>query len=83
MKKAKIALSAIAAFSVVGSALAFKAVKRSSIVYFTTTAYNFTATKTLTHAITTVADTEAGSYKYYTLVDNTKATRGSYVTTGD
>lgn len=71
MKKAKFALSAIAVLAVVGSALAFKAVKRSVVIYYTTNAFNATATKTLTHAITT---NEVGvPSKYYTFVDNQTA----------
>lgn len=72
MKKAKIALTAVTMMTVMGTALAFKAVKRTVIIYFTTTSYNATATQTLTKAATTAAG--FGSYRYYTLADNAKAT---------
>lgn len=71
MRKAKITLIGIAFFSVLGTLLAFKAAKRVLIVYFTTTVYNATATKTFTNASTTFQG--VGIYRFYTLIDNGKA----------
>lgn len=82
MKRAKIALSAVTMLTVMGTALAFKAVKRSVFTYFTTTVYNATATKTLTAAIT-VSPAPSAAYRYYTLIDGSKATLHSYVSTNN
>lgn len=70
MRKAKITLIGIAIFSVLGVLLAFKAAKRLVIIYYTTTVYNATATKTFTNAGTTVQG--VGVYRFYTLIDNGK-----------
>lgn len=68
MKKARIILSAITLLSLGSISLALNAVKRSSLVYYTTTIKNAICTKTLTHA-TTTADPSV-PIKYYTFVDN-------------
>lgn len=81
MKKAKIALTAIAVLGTLGSALAFKAIKRSINVYFTTAVSNATATATVTHAITVVATSTLGTFKYYTTISGDKATAYSKITT--
>lgn len=70
MKKARFALLTIVLLSMVGSTLAYKAQKRSVLVYFLTNALNATATQTLTHATTTAV---GGTFKYYTFVKWKKA----------
>lgn len=79
MKKAKIALTAIAVLGTLGSALAFKAIKRSVNVYFTTTVAGATATLTLTHAITVPVVSIQGTFKYFTTIEGDDATAYSKV----
>lgn len=77
MKKARILLFFIGLCGLASASLSLKAVKRSIVVYYTTTIYNAICTITLTHATTT---NMFGKFRYYTFDDNQRCTRYSYVT---
>jgi hypothetical protein len=78
MKKARIALTAIALFAVIGGALAIKA-SRSGLTYYTTLIEGAVpgAANSLTNATTTSTGT---TIKYYTLISTAQAFNSSYVT---
>jgi hypothetical protein len=81
MKKAKIALAAIAIFGIVGGALAFKA--KSSTTFFWTLSSGQDANNALLKAITTTSVAPpTGSFEaYYTLDEGRPATIYTYLTT--
>jgi hypothetical protein len=78
MKKAKIMLSAIAIFAIVGGALAFNA-KRTAVAYYIAPDFGALPTLTLTHAIT--MPTTFSVRTYYTLTPTATAINYSVVTT--
>jgi uncharacterized protein YxeA len=79
MKKARIALTAIAMFAVVGGALAVKATKFGGATYYTASTSTASATLTLSSGLFTTTTTSP--VKYYTLIYGAPATTTARFTT--
>ncbi|MCF6407518.1 hypothetical protein L3C95_31795 [Chitinophaga filiformis] len=82
MKKARVLLSAIAIFAVVGGAFAFKAKKNYSIVtYYVGTTSTLLPTRTISNATSTTTQIPGATLYYFTTVSTAFPTSTGYVYT--